>query len=57
VCKKSRGERLQVKGEKQTKQVSSIAKRAAMQSEGGYVDLHYVDLHLTGEGGRRMVSA
>jgi hypothetical protein len=33
VCKKSRGERLQVKGEKQTKQVSNIAKRAAMQSE------------------------
>jgi hypothetical protein len=40
----------QVGGEKQTKQVSETAKRAAMRPEGGYVDLN-----LTHEGGRRMV--
>ena len=37
-------------GEKQTKQVSETAKRAAMQPEGGYVDLN-----LTRECGRPMV--
>jgi hypothetical protein len=42
----------QVGGEKQTKQVCENAKRAAMRPEGGYVDLH-----LTREGGRRMVFA
>ena len=36
----------QVGGEKQTKQVSETAKRAAMRPEGGYVDLN-----LTREGG------
>ena len=40
----------QVGGEKQTKQVSETAKRAAMRPEGGHVDLN-----LTREGGRRMV--
>ena len=40
----------QVGGEKQTKQVSETAKRAAMRPQGGYVDLN-----LTREGGRRMV--
>jgi CelD/BcsL family acetyltransferase involved in cellulose biosynthesis len=40
----------QVGGEKQTKQVSETAKRAAMRPEGGYVDLN-----LTREGSRRMV--
>ncbi len=39
-----------VGGEKQTKQVSETAKRAAMRSEGGYVDLN-----LTREGGSHMV--
>ena len=42
----------QVGGEKHTKQVSETAKRAAMRPEGGYVHLH-----LTREGGRRMVRA
>ncbi len=41
----------QVGGEKQTQQVSETAQRAAMRPEGGYVDLN-----LTREGGRRMVS-
>ena len=40
----------QARGEKQTKQVSETAKRAAMGPEGGYVDL----MNLTREGGRRM---
>jgi hypothetical protein len=40
----------QVGGEKQTKQVSETAKRAAMRPEGGYVDLN-----LTREGSRHMV--
>ncbi len=35
----------QVEGEKQTKQVSGTAKRAAMSPDGGYVDLS-----LTGKG-------
>jgi len=42
----------QVGGEKQTKQVSETAKRAANRAEGGYVDVN-----LTREGGRRMVFA
>ena len=42
----------QVGGEKQTKQVSETAKRAAMRPEGSYVDLN-----LTREGSRRMVFA
>jgi hypothetical protein len=37
-------------GEKQTKQVSETAKRAAMRPAGGYVDLN-----LTRDGGWRMV--
>jgi len=41
----------QVGGEKQTKQVSETAKRAALRPEGGYVDL----MNSTGEGSRRMV--
>ena len=42
----------QAGGEKQTKQVSEAAKRAAVQPEGSYVDLN-----LTREGGRGMVFA
>ena len=42
----------QVGGEKQTKQVSETAERAAMRPEGSYVYLN-----LTREGGRRMVFA
>ena len=42
----------QVGGEKQTNQVIETAKRVAMRPEGGYVDLN-----LTREGGRCMVSA
>ena len=41
----------QVGGEKQTKQVSDTAHRAAMRPEGGYVDL----MNFTREGSRRMV--
>jgi hypothetical protein len=42
----------QVAGEKQANQVSEIAKQAALQPVGGYVDLN-----LTREGGTRMVFA
>ena len=42
----------QVGGEKQTKQVSETAKRAAMRPEGGYVDVN-----LTREGGTYVVFA
>jgi hypothetical protein len=42
----------QVGGEKQTKQVSETAKRAAMRPEGGYVALN-----LTREGSRHMLFA
>ena len=41
-----------VGGETRTKQVSEAANRAAMQPEGGYVDLN-----LKREGGRRKVFA
>jgi len=42
----------QVGGEKQTKQVSETAKRAAMRPEGGYVAMN-----LTREGSMHMVFA
>lgn len=43
----------QVEGEKQTKQVSETAKRAAMRPKSSYLD----QMNLTREGGRRRVFA